>query len=81
MESVARTMYIESNKAIISKYEIMKAFFLTEEEENVNMAHELNKMINVFCEQERQTKRNVTTLSFDIEPNKQVIDYIKKACV
>lgn len=81
MEIMARTMHLESDKAIISKYEIMKAFFLTEEEEDINMAHELNKMINVFCEQERLTKRNVTTLPFDIETNKQVIDYIKKACV
>ena len=76
-----KSMHIESNKAIISKYEVMKAFFLTEEEENVNMADELNKMINVFYEQERQTRRNVTALPFDVEANRQVIDYIKRACV
>ena len=81
METMIKVMNIKSDKAIISKYEVMKAFFLTEEEDDVNMARELNKMINAFYEKERQTMRNVTTLSFDIETNKQVIDYIKKACV
>ncbi len=81
METMINNMHIESDTAIISKYEIMKAFFLTEEEDNINMADELNKMINAFYEQERQTKRNVTSLSFEIENNRQVIDYIKKACV
>lgn len=81
MEIMVRTMNIERDKAIISKYEVMKAFFLTEEEENMNMADELNKMINVFYEQERRTRRNVNTLSFDVEKNKNVIEYIKRACV
>lgn len=81
MEIMVKTMHIESDKAIISKYEVMKAFFLTEEEENINMANELNRMINAFCEQERKTRRNVTTLPFDLETNRQVIDYIKRACV
>ena len=78
---VKKTMHIDNNKAFISKYEVIKAFFLTEEEENANMANELNKMINVFYKQESQTRRNVTTLPFDVETNKQVIEYIKRACV
>lgn len=81
MEIMVENMHIKENKAIISKYEVVNAFFLTEEEENASMACELNKMINAFCEQERKTRRNVTTLSFDVESNRQVIDYIKSACV
>lgn len=78
---MTKIMNIENGKATISKYEVMKAFFLTEEEDDVDMANELNKMINIFYEQEQRTRRNVTELSFDIGSNQNVINYIKKASI
>ena len=78
---MTKFMNIKNGKATISKYEVMKAFFLTEEEDDVDMANELNKMINIFYEQEQRTRRNVTELSFDIDSNQNVIDYIKKASI
>lgn len=78
MEIINKTMRVEGNEAYISRYEVLEAFFRTEEEENVRMANELNKIINVFCEIERQTRRNIIELPFDIEEHKQVIEYIDK---
>lgn len=69
-------MVVEGKEAKISRYEVMEAFFRTEEEENVAMASELNKMLNVFCEQERLTRANVVSLPFDIEKYENVIQYI-----
>lgn len=75
------TMYVADDLAIVSKYEVIQAFFLTEEEENMSMAEELNKMINKFYAKERETKRNVTKLEFDVKSHKQTLEYIKKACL
>lgn len=72
-------MKVGEHSAIISKYEIMEAFFRTEDEDNDVMAVELNRLINSFYEKELQTRRNVTELPFDIDSNKAVIDYIKKS--
>lgn len=69
-------VHVVGNDAYVSRYEVAEAFFRTEEEENMVMAIELNKMINVFCEEERQTKRNVIALPFNTETYKQAIDYI-----
>lgn len=74
-------MHIENDTAVISKFEVMKAFFLTEKEDDVSMAEELNKMISVFYDHERRTRRNITTLPFEIKAYKRAIDYIKRACV
>lgn len=81
METTTLFMKTEGNSAIITKYEVMKALFRTEDEENVSMANELNKLFNSFYEEERQTRRNITELPFDIEANKTVIDYIKKSAL
>lgn len=81
MEIVGKSMNIEGKDAYISKYEVMEAFFRTEEEENVNMAKELNKMINIFCDSERKNRRNVILLPFDIETYKHAIDYIGQVSV
>lgn len=78
LEILTKSMQIKENHALISKYEVLAAFFRTEENEDINMANELNKLINQFYVQERKTKRNVTELPFDIEANKDAIDYIKK---
>lgn len=72
-----KPMKLKKNNAILSKYEVMEAFFRTEAEDDAGMAHELNRIINIFYEQEFQTKKNVTELSFDINKNKKAIDYIK----
>lgn len=81
METISKTMRVEGNNIYISRYEIIEAFFRTEEEEDENMANELNKMINVFCEAERKTRRNVSELPFDANTHKNVIDYISKISV
>lgn len=75
---MGKTMHIEGNNAYITRYEVIDAFFRTEEEENLKMAMELNKMINSFCEQERYTKRNVALLPFDIGLHKDAIEYIRQ---
>lgn len=73
---VGNIVRIKGNKAYISKYEVMEAFFRTEEEENESMANELNRMINAFCDLEKDTGHNVTILPFDVDKYKKVIEYI-----
>ncbi len=74
---MVKPMRIKDNMATLSKYEILEAFFRTEDEENIDMADELNRLINVFYEKERLICRNITELSFDIDENKDAIEYIK----
>ena len=68
---------VSKKEKYISRYEIMNAFFQTEEENNEEMANELNKMLNDFCRLERKYKRNIVSLPFDIIAYKQAINYIK----
>lgn len=79
METSSKIMKIQNNYATITKYEVMEAFFRTESENNIVMAEELNKILNIFYEMELQTRRNVTELPFDISLNKNVINYIKQS--
>lgn len=81
METLKSNMRIEGNNVYISRYEIATAFFRTEEEENVDMADALNVMINVFCNEERKLKKNITELPFNILEYKKVIDYIEKSAL
>lgn len=81
MEIIGKGMNIKGNEAYISKYEVIEAFFRTEEEENANMAKELNKMINIFYDSERKNRRNVVSLPFDLETYRHVIDYIGSVSV
>ena len=81
MENLVEDMQIESDKAVISKYEVLEAFFRTEDEENVNMANELNEIINEFYVKERQTRRNVTAMPFDLNQYKTAISYIRQVGV
>lgn len=74
-----RTMTLTETDALISKFEVMCAFFKTEEEENLEMALKLNKMLNVFYEIERQKQQNIISLSFNIKDNRETIDYIYDA--
>lgn len=78
MERLKNSMRIEGNNVYISRYEVVIAFFHTEEEENIDMANALNAIINIFCDEERRLKRNITELPFDISTYKNVIDYIEK---
>lgn len=80
METLSK-MKVTSNMATISKYEVMAAFFRTEEDDDVDMAIELNKLINKFYDQERQTRRNTNYMSFDLDEYKSAISYIKQACM
>lgn len=79
MEIIKNTMRIDGDNIYITKYEIAEAFFRTEEEENADMANALNQMINMFCEEERKSRRNVIELPFNIKTHKNVIDYIEKS--
>ncbi len=74
-----KTMTLTDTDAQISKFEVMCAFFRTEEEENVEMARELNKMLNAFYRIERRKRQNVNSLSFDIQRYKKAIEYIRDA--
>lgn len=78
METSSKIMQIKNNQAMISKYEVLTAFFRTEENNDVDMASKLNDFINQFYDQERQTRRNVTELIFEInKSNENVISFIK----
>lgn len=78
LETSTKIMQIENNQAIISKYEVLAAFFRTEENDDIDMASKLNELINQFYVQERHTKRNVTELTFEItNSNENVISFIK----
>lgn len=78
METSSKIMQIKNNQAMISKYEVLTAFFRTEENNDVDMASKLNDFINQFYDQERQTRRNVTELIFEInKSNESVISFIK----
>lgn len=81
METSKKNMRIEGNNIYISRYEVVTAFFRTEEEENVDMANALNVIINIFCDEERKLRRNITELPFDISTYKNVIDYIEKTAL
>ncbi|MBQ8825122.1 MAG: hypothetical protein IJZ64_07860 [Ruminococcus sp.] len=73
---VGNSVRIIGNQAYISRYEVMEAFFRTEEEENEDMAVKLNEMINIFCDEERKTKRNVLSLPFEVNLYENIIEYI-----
>lgn len=77
MEIINETMHINENQVYIRRYEIMKAFFRTEEEENIEMANILSKMLSVFCKEEKKFRRNITELPFDINTHQNVINYIE----
>lgn len=66
------------HQATITKYEVLEAFFRTEDEDDDNMANQLNELISNFYEQERIYKKNITELTFDSEKYKNVIEYINK---
>lgn len=78
METLTKIMQIKNKQAIISKYEVLAAFFKSEENDDIDMANKLNELINQFYVQERHTKRNVTELTFEItNSNENVISFIK----
>lgn len=62
----------------ITKYEILEAFFRTEDENNYIMAKQINELIANFYDQERLLKRNINELTVDSEQYKAVIDYLDK---
>ena len=62
----------------ISRYEIFKAFFQTEVEENIIMLERLNNMINQFCIAEFEKRRNIISLPFNIKDYKDEIVYISE---
>ena len=78
MKASGNNMLIKNDKAYISKYEVISAFFRTEEEDNASMADKLNELIIMFCNAETQNKSNVTILPFDVNKYKSVIEYIGK---
>lgn len=66
------------HQATITKYEVLEAFFRTEDENDDNMANQLNQLISNFYEQEQIYKRNITELTFDLDKYENVIEYINK---
>lgn len=76
---VGNAVRIVKKEKLISRYDVMKAFFQTEKENNEEMANQLNEMLNDFCRLERKYKRNIVSLPFDAIAYKVVIDYIKKS--
>ena len=48
-----------THQATITKYEVLEAFFRTEDENDDNMANQLNQLIGNFYEQEQIYKRNI----------------------
>lgn len=76
---VGNAVRISKKEKYISRYEVMNAFFQTEEDNNEEMANQLNEMLNDFCRLERKYKRNIVSLPFDTIIYKRVIDYINKS--
>lgn len=74
---MVNSVIVKGDVVILSKYEIMKAFFKTEDEDNDAMAVELNRLINVFYKEEHSKKKNITELPFNVKENETVIEYIK----
>lgn len=74
-----KSMTLTDTEAQITKFEVMCAFFRTEEEENIEMARELNKMLNAFYKIERRKRQNVNSLPFNIQRYKKSIEYIGKS--
>lgn len=72
-------MHRKQNVMYISKYELIKAFFKTEDDDDLDMAIELNRMINEFCQMEQKTKSNIVELPFNQIDYEKAINYISAA--
>lgn len=73
---------IKQNKKDIiylSRYDVIQAFFKTEEDEDEEMAKELNVLLNCFCLEERRKKRSINVLPFSADMHKRTITYIKSS--
>ena len=79
MEKFISSMKIVNGKVYISKYEIMNAFFQTEEEQNEDMANLLNDMLSVFYNEEHIVERNITIMPFDLNERKNAVEYIQSS--
>lgn len=79
MEVATKVMQNVGDDVLISRYEIMQAFFRTEEEDNLGMADALNSMLNDFCDSERETRNNVVSLPFNKKAYQNVIEYIQQS--
>lgn len=64
-------------KIVLKQFDLFNAFSKTERERNEEMRQEINRLINVFCSQERETALYISALPFDYNENKMVIEYIK----
>lgn len=76
MELASRAMYQKGDSVYISRYEVIKAFLRTEEDEDEEMAKELNVLLNAFCEAERAAVRSIPVLPFDASIFEKAIEYI-----
>lgn len=76
MELASRNMYRKGDSVYISRYEVIKAFLKTEEDEDEEMAKELNVLLNIFCKAERAAVKSVSVLPFDASIFEKVIAYI-----
>lgn len=65
------------NIVYLSRYDVIQAFFRTEEEENEDMAKELNILLNCFCTAERNKGKNISKLPFRQDIHQESIAYIK----
>ena len=76
---VSRVMHRKQDVMYISKYELIKAFFKTEDDDDFDMAIELNRMINEFCQMEQKMKSNIVELPFSQTDYEKAINYISSA--
>ncbi len=78
MRLASKIMYDCGEMVYISRYEVINAFLKTEEEENENMAKELNVLLNAFCVAERNRFKSIESLPFCKATYHKVIAYISK---
>lgn len=77
MNLASTALCTNDNIVYLSRYDVIQAFFITEEEENEDMARELNRLLNCFCIAERNKKKNINVLPFSWDIYRKSIAYIK----
>lgn len=79
MDLVIENMEIIGNLAKISRFEVIRALFRSEERNDELIHDSLNELYNMFCEQEYNHRKNITELELEIdESNIKLLEYISK---
>ena len=77
MNLASTVLRTKENIVYLSRYDVIQAFFRTEDEENEDMARELNVLLNHFCTAERNNGKNINELPFSRDLHQKPIAYIK----